>query len=51
MLIANTKKYLQFDWLRGVQYWQIRKNKKYNIRFLQQKYRNVVIKNKLVVNH
>ena len=20
-LIANTKKYLQFDWLRGVQYW------------------------------
>ena len=21
IIIANSKKYLQFDWLRGVQYW------------------------------
>ena len=44
-LIANTKKYLQSDWLRGVQYWPylysvfnictllLNSNKKINIRF------------------
>ena len=45
IFIANTKKYLQSDWLRGVQYWPylysvfnictllLNNNKKINIRF------------------
>ena len=65
VIIANTKKHLQSDWLRGVQYWLYlysvfnictlllnkRKNKKYNIRFPWWKNRNIFIKNKLIVNN
>ena len=64
-IIANTKKYVKSDWLRGVQYWPYlysvfnictlllnkRKNKKCNIRFPWRKNRNLFIKNKLIVNH
>ena len=63
MLIANTKKYLQCDWVRGIQYWLylqfvfnictilLNNDKKIVIRFPYLKNRNVFIKNKLIVNH
>ena len=57
---SDTKKYLQSDWLRGVQYWPYLHPvfnictflliKKINIRFPYRKNRNVFIKNKLIVN-
>ena len=63
LIIAYTKKYLQPDWLRGVQYWPyvhsvfnictlwLNMKKKYNIRIPKRKNRNVFLKNKLIINY
>ena len=60
-VIANTKKYLQSDWLRGVEYWPylysvfniftvlLNNDKKINIPLLERKNRIAFIENKLAV--
>ena len=57
------EKYLQSDWLRGVQYWpylysvfnictlELNERKKYNFRIPERKNRSVFIENKSIVDY